>query len=717
MFKFISIKRVSHFLLAVSLFAAAFFTPQAVAADGLVPNPAAEAYLLSELRTTGIVDLQWNFAKEDRGVSGEFLLSALKDPEVLSKPLIYIASVTVTSDLWARDLILSSNLVFAEVEFTGLANFASTELQSFEAYDSTFLGEVYFSDATINRKVYLGNNNFAQAVYFDGSAIGGDINVSNNQMMGSLVFPRASLSGNADLRDNTIGESLNFYGAHIAGELLLDGSQILGTTAMQGTSYPTEIWNTTVGGLASFNNVVFKGAASFFGANLYRLNMYGVNFNSYVSFSEANVDQIADFGGATFAGDADFTNFHTGKDANFNDATFNGPVSFENATTTRDANFINATFNNDATFDYFSADRFVDFTDATFNQHFSFYYTSVAYPYFEATVFNGPVSFEGMQVSEEVEFVGASYNYAEEPLPVILATVEGGLNFTGLTAPAGLLLSGSHFGSLNISTKDNPEIAFIDIAGTEIDGDLLIENASMQSFHAEGASIGGSTALSHVTITEKLDMRNASIGFLKVDEQLKWPNDPQAFNLRGMTYSDIDLGGRGLTEETWQGLLLLVGQSAYSPQAYQALSQFLTDKGHPDWAAEVDLAQNRRERDEVLTPLSGAWFWSWFLDIFAGYGYRPAFAFIWSGLVVAMGAFIFRRKEDMLPVEQGDVHLEYHPVWYSFSLFLPYIDLGIASKWEPNPERKWARNYKYIHMMLGWVLAPIALLAFSGILG
>lgn len=717
MFKFISIKTVSHFLLAVSLFATAFFIPRPVAADGLAPNPAAEAYLLNELRTTGIVDLQFNFAKEDRGVSGEFLLTALKDPEVLSKPLIYIASVTVTSDLWARDLIVPANLVFAEVEFTGLANFASTELQSFDTYDSTFTGEVYFSDATVNRQVYLGNNTFAQTVYFDGSEIGGDINISNNQMLGSLVFGRAAINGNADLRDNTIGESLNFYGAHIAGELLLDGSQILGTTAMPGSSHPTEIWNTTVGGLASFNNVVFKGDAYFFGANFYRLNMYGVTFNSYVSFSEASVDQIADFSGVTFAGDTDFNNFHTGKDANFNDATFNGPVTFENATTTRDANFINATFNSDATFDYFSADRFVDFTSATFNQGFSFYYTSVAYPYFEATVFNGPVSFEGMQASQDVDFVDASYNYTEEPLPVTLATVEGGLNFTGLTAPAGLLLSDSHFGSLNTSTKDNPEIAFIDIAGTEIDSDLLVENASMQSFHAEGASVGGSTELSHVTITEKLDMRNASIGFLKVDEQLKWPNDPQAFNLRGMTYSDIDLGGRDLTEETWRGLLLLVNQSAYSPQAYQALSQFLTDKGHPDWAAEVNLAQKRRERNEVLTPLSGAWFWSWFLDIFAGYGYRPAFAFIWSALVVVVGAFIFRRKEDMVPVGQDNVQLEYNPIWYSFSLFLPYIDLGVASKWEPNPARRWARNYKYIHMMLGWVLAPIALLAFSGILG
>ena len=69
----------------------------------------------------------------------------------------------------------------------------------------------------------------------------------------------------------------------------------------------------------------------------------------------------------------------------------------------------------------------------------------------------------------------------------------------------------------------------------------------------------------------------------------------------------------------------------------------------------------------------------------------------------------------MLPT--GDLEKEYNPIWYSFALFLPYIDLGIASSWEPNPERKWARYYKYVHMLLGWILAPIALLTFGGVIG
>jgi hypothetical protein len=445
--------------------------------------------------------------------------------------------------------------------------------------------------------------------------------------------------------------------------------------------------------------------------------MWGVTFDQSASFSGTTVDRSADFTNATFKQEADFSDFYAGNAAAFKGTTFNGLASFKNASVLREADFSDAIFNGEAIFDFFTAERFIDFYNTTFNQSFSFYYTTVAWPYFDKVIFNGPVNFEGMHASEDFELIDTSYNFTEAPFHAYLMEVDGTVKFTGFTAPAGILLSQGHFGSLSINTKDNPEIASIDLTATDIDGQLVIDNVNLKSFLAEGATIGKSTTLNHLSITEQLDMRNASIGFLKLDDQLRWPDNPSAFNLRGMTYTDIDLGDQGLTEETWQGLLQLVNQSAYSPQAYQALAQFLTDKGHPDWAADVELAQKRRERNEVLTPLSGPWLWSWFLDIFAGYGYRPAFAFIWSGLVVAIGAFVFRRKEDMLPVEQDDAKLEYNPIWYSFALFIPYINLGIAEKWEPNPTRKWARNYKYVHMMLGWILAPIALLTFSGIIG
>ena len=97
MFNFASTKKISRILFAVSLFATAFFAPKPVFAQDLIPNPAAEAYLLSELRASGIVDLQWNFAEEDRVIGGDFLVNALKDPDVQAN-LLFILRMPL---LWA----------------------------------------------------------------------------------------------------------------------------------------------------------------------------------------------------------------------------------------------------------------------------------------------------------------------------------------------------------------------------------------------------------------------------------------------------------------------------------------------------------------------------------------------------------------------------------------------------------------------------------------
>jgi hypothetical protein len=713
-----SIQKLFHLFVAVSLLAVTFLFTSPVSAQDLAPNPVAEQYLLDDLRATGSIDLEWYFTTpEERVIGGQFLADALKDAQVVSNHSIYIANATVVGDVWLDNRTFTSNLDFRKMEFDGMVNLAGGQLQSLTIYDSTF----------------------------------------ND----SLSFLRSSFSGNVDVRYNEIKGGLTLYGAHISGELLLDSTRILGTAPMEGSSYPTEVWLTTVDGLASFTGTEFQGEAKFSQASFGRMELTGAIFNSDayldglivehsitaagvsfsgsadftdltvgdsadfknsifkapVSYENSSVERNADFSYSKFRSTANFSNFSAGNFLLFKSVTFNLDVTFENATTSRQADFTDAVFNGKAVFDYFTADRFMDFVNTDFKKDFSLYYATVAWPYFDQATFRGPVTFEGIHTSEDLEFTDTSYEYKEKPFPVTLANVEGAVVFTNFSAPAGLLLSDSHFGSLSLLTKDNPTIQLIDLTDTDIDGDLSLDNVNMKDFLAGGVSVGGSTTLYRVTIAEQLDLRNANIGFLKLDDQFTPPTSTQSFNLRGMTYSDIDMGDQGLTDLTRRALLKYINDSAYSPQAYQALSQFLTDKGHPEWAADVDLAQKRRERNEVLTPLSGGWFWSWFLDIFSGYGHRPAQAFIWSALVVAVGSFVFRRREDMCPVEQEDVRLEYNPIWYSFALFLPYIDLGIASKWEPTPEKKWMRTYKYVHMMMGWILAPIALLTFGGIIG
>jgi hypothetical protein len=58
----------------------------------------------------------------------------------------------------------------------------------------------------------------------------------------------------------------------------------------------------------------------------------------------------------------------------------------------------------------------------------------------------------------------------------------------------------------------------------------------------------------------------------------------------------------------------------------------------------------------------------------------------------------------------------YNSVWYSLDLFIPYIDLGVASKWRPKPKETKVVVYSRIHLILGWLVLPIALFAISGLI-
>jgi hypothetical protein len=60
--------------------------------------------------------------------------------------------------------------------------------------------------------------------------------------------------------------------------------------------------------------------------------------------------------------------------------------------------------------------------------------------------------------------------------------------------------------------------------------------------------------------------------------------------------------------------------------------------------------------------------------------------------------------------------VDYNPIWYSLDLFISIVDLRMAEDWEPRPERMWARAYMRIHIILGWILIPIGLLALTGVI-
>ena len=640
------------------------------AASQPIPANPAETYLLETLQDGYYADLESEFPNEaDRYVGGDFFVNLLKDNRIQDQQEIAINGAIF------RDYIYAYNM-------------------------------------KIPYNIYLDNCTFLDGVDFS-SADFGDVTIYNTTFEDSVYFGRIRVNGTIDLRDNTFQTGVNFYGADVENDFYISNSRILGTEPAAGTSYPSEFWTMRVGHTADFSDAVFEGETMFASSNFHTASFYRAEFDSYADFSRFTVERNVDFDNAIFTLGADFSSFKA-EEASFYSTMFKGDTTFDSAsleTLTLD----DAIFDAGADFLEINITRYTDINDTQFNGDTDFSYSNIGYGYLYGAIFNGPVNFYQMEVNGDAEFDGAEFN-STEVSNFNNVSIGDTLGMSGIVAPAGLDLSYSNFGTLDLSGDVDANIPMVNLSQSEVNKLFSLENATVNDLTADGLNVGGSVVMKSVTVTDNLDLRNAQLGFMSLDN-FNWPSNPGAFTMRGMHFNDIDLGEEGLTEKTWRSLLNLVNQSAYSPQAYLALSQFLADKGHPGWAAEVKLAMNRRERNEILQVGSAAWLWSWFMDGFSNYGVHPELAFIWSGLVVVVGALVYRRKEKMLPYEQGDVPLEYHPVWYSFALFIPYIDLGIANRWEPNPKRKWARYYKYLHMLLGWILAPIALLTFGGILG
>jgi uncharacterized protein YjbI with pentapeptide repeats len=534
--------------------------------------------------------------------------------------------------------------------------------------NTTIAGVLDASASNIPYILFLNVVSFTDYIIFSNSVFT-SLTILDSTFQQGIEFQNIN-AGDFDLRNNIFQHGINLYGAQI-GELTLVDSQILGTEPMRdGLPYPSEFRRMSVSSNANFNGTSFEGVAYFEESEFHTLEMWSTQFAGDANFSNVLIDRSGAFIGTQFL-----------KNANFDQTNF-GNATFQSAAFAGNANFEQANFGDAA---------------------------------FEGVTFNGTTSFKDCSVRGDLNFNGATFSSTDSIVDLSEMEVADTTSLEDISAASGFDMKYGSFKDLKVSVRDSGVITTLDLTQAEISGQFAIRSTQIDHLDVNGIHNDGTATLDHLTITESLDLQNARLNLLVVNE-LKWPETPQAFNLRGMTFSDIDLGERGLTEETWRELLLLVNTSVYSPQTYKAISQFFMDKGYPDWAAEMELAGKRRERDEILTPLSGAWLWSWFLDIFSGYGFRPYLAFIWSALVIAIGAIVYRRREDMIPVDQAEAKVEYNPAWYSFALFLPYIDLGIQGKWEPNPERKWARYYKYVHLLLGWILMPIALLAFGGVL-
>ena len=131
-------------------------------------------------------------------------------------------------------------------------------------------------------------------------------------------------------------------------------------------------------------------------------------------------------------------------------------------------------------------------------------------------------------------------------------------------------------------------------------------------------------------------------------------------------------------------------------------------------ANDVFVHQKRRER--AITPRVLRRIGSTLLDVLVGYGRASLRAFYGSAVFVALGYFVFRRRDGMVPQRPEDASHYYSPFWYSVDLLVPVIDLHATHVWMPRHDRPFAQIYMRVHRLAGWFLIPIGVAAVTGLI-
>ncbi len=158
-----------------------------------------------------------------------------------------------------------------------------------------------------------------------------------------------------------------------------------------------------------------------------------------------------------------------------------------------------------------------------------------------------------------------------------------------------------------------------------------------------------------------------------------------------------------------QRIAWLTGQSAadvtsrFKPQAWVYLSRQLAAQGLDRDARIITIERRRRERASRWATFAGRWE-SRFLDWFALYGFNPWRTVLWMALVIALFAglwswsstgcrekgcfdetvFVTTKRDSFSAERFSERYPAFHPLAYSFDVFVPLVSFGYEEHWRPN---------------------------------
>jgi uncharacterized protein YjbI with pentapeptide repeats len=449
--------------------------------------------------------------------------------------------------------------------------------------------------------------------------------------------------------------------------------------------------------------------------------LHDCQFNKSVIFDNASFMNGVSFGGSTFKADASFFSVKVGRDALFVSAVFEGPVFFIGADIATDfiangakfqnkeeeADFSSMKVGHDAVLIDAVFERPVFFTEADIGRDFvatgakfqnkekeaDFSSMKVGHDAdFKNAIFEGPTDFVGADIASYFDATGTKFQSKKQEASFSRMKVEGTADF-----------------------KDAVFEGPVDFIEADIDRDFDATGTKFQNKQQtasfNGMKVRGAAGFKDAVFEGPVNFSYADFAWLDLSSPF-WPKVPALFRMQGMSYKYIR-AAPGNEPDSHKALLKLADQSAYSADVYSSLQAFFLRQGYRDDADQAFIDRKRRERKEYLHGFG--WIGSWLLDLLVGYGRRPWQAGIPCAVLVALGWVLFSPKK-MEPQRPEDARQVYNRFWYSLGLFLPFVDLQVATLWKPKADQTFLRNYMRVHILLGWILIPLVLAALTGLI-
>ena len=348
----------------------------------------------------------------------------------------------------------------------------------------------------------------------------------------------------------------------------------------------------------------------------------------------------------------------------------------------------------------------------------------------------GTVLLSGTRIGGDLVGLGAKIEAeGSTALEAMDARIDGSVVLTELVASGELDFLDTRIGSrlaCDGARLDNEPGCTLRLVHADVGADLLLDSLQSTGWvMVHGTRIGLDLVCKDVTLTTSMD-RSLTVEETEIGGQVLVAN----VSGRGLSFvstraavlhHDLGLGPSGVGSWGGGGRTTLDGfaytrledfvpgvdvrhrirwlESTYvfEPAAWLHLAGVLRASGRDGDATRVLIAmQNDRIRRGGLSP--AARLGRQILRFTIGHGYRPWLAGVWATAVIAAFAVVVWQASERFVAVNDSVRGAPQPVVYAADTFLPIVDFGQASDWDPTG---WTRGVAWAVIAVGWALTTI----------